>query len=86
MNFMKYKMAYFVFSLLLILPGLYFLITSGLKLGIDFTGGALLEYKFERKIETGELKEIILDQGVEVGQMTTFSGKCQSRPVPGGLE
>ena len=71
MNFMKYKMAYFVFSLLLILPGLYFLITSGLKLGIDFTGGALLEYKFERKIETGELKEIILDQGVEVGQMTT---------------
>ena len=71
MNFMKYKLLYFIFSLLIILPGLYFLITSGLKLGIDFTGGALLEYKFDRKIENGELKKIISDQGVEVGQMTT---------------
>ena len=70
MNLMKYKRWYFVFSLLIILPGLYFLITSGLRLGIDFTGGALLEYKIEGKVETGELKKLISDQGVEVGQVT----------------
>lgn len=35
-----------LFSLIVILPGLFFLLTSGLKLGIDFTGGGLLEYQF----------------------------------------
>lgn len=67
-NLMKLKAWYFVFSLLIILPGLYYLLTSGLKLGIDFTGGALLEYKFEKSIEVNELKQQISSQGIEVGQ------------------
>ncbi len=67
---MKYKVWYFVFSLLIILPGLYFLVTSGLKLGIDFTGGALLEYKFEKKINSSQLKQQIESQGIIVGQIT----------------
>ncbi|MBI2314906.1 protein translocase subunit SecF [Candidatus Daviesbacteria bacterium] len=70
MNLMKYKVWYFVFSLLIILPGLYFLVTSGLKLGIDFTGGALLEYKFEKKINSPQLKQQIESQGIIVGQIT----------------
>lgn len=71
-NLMKYKTWYFVFSLLIILPGLYFLFTSGLKLGIDFTGGALLEYSFEKKLNVDELNKQISSQGIEIGQ-TTFS-------------
>lgn len=71
-NLMKYKTWYFVFSLLIILPGLYFLLTSGLKLGIDFTGGALLEYSFEKKLNVDELNKQISSQGFEIGQ-TTFS-------------
>lgn len=71
MNFMKYKLLYFVFSLLTILPGLYFLLTSGLRLGIDFTGGALLEYKLDKPVGAEQLKKIVTDQGVEVGQITT---------------
>ncbi|MBI2337792.1 protein translocase subunit SecF [Candidatus Daviesbacteria bacterium] len=70
MNLMRYKIWYFVFSLLIILPGFYFLITSGLKLGIDFTGGALLEYKFEKSIDLNDLKQQISSQGIEVGQIT----------------
>lgn len=57
MDLMKHKFLYFVFSLVLIIPGLYFLVTSGLKLGIDFTGGSLLEYRFEKNIATDELKQ-----------------------------
>lgn len=71
-NLMKYKTWYFVFSLLIILPGLYYLLTSGLRLGIDFTGGALLEYSFEKKINVDELNKQISSQGIEIGQ-TTFS-------------
>ena len=70
MNLMRYKGWYFIFSLLIILPGLYYLLTSGLKLGIDFTGGALLEYQFEKKINVNDLKQQISSQGIEVGQIT----------------
>lgn len=73
MNLMKYKIWYFVFSLLVILPGLYFLVVSGLKLGIDFTGGALLEYKFDRSIDINQLKQQISSLGMEVGQVTLSS-------------
>lgn len=55
MNLIKYRYWYFLISLLIILPGLFFLILhwvqnpqeGPLKLGIDFTGGALLEIRFE---------------------------------------
>jgi len=70
-DIMKYKVFYFVFSLLIILPGLYFLMTSGLKLGIDFTGGSLLEYRFEKSINTEDLKQVIEKDGVEVSQVTS---------------
>src|SRR3990167_1489626 len=73
MNLMKYKILYFIFSLLLIIPGLYFLITSGLKMGIDFTGGALLEYKFEKSIDINILKNEVISQGIEVGQIIPSS-------------
>ncbi|HCE30534.1 protein-export membrane protein SecF [Candidatus Daviesbacteria bacterium RIFCSPHIGHO2_01_FULL_40_24] len=73
MNLMKYKTWYFVFSMLIILPGLYFLVTSGLKAGIDFTGGALLEYRFEKSINSSDLKTQISSQGIEVGQITPSS-------------
>ena len=68
-NLMRYKFLYFILSLFIILPGLYFLISSGVKLGIDFTGGALLEYKIESKVQTDELRKTVSDQGVEVGSV-----------------
>src|SRR3989344_5559367 len=52
---MKFKLFFFIFSTIIILPGLFYLITSGLKLGIDFTGGALLEYQFEKSINKEDL-------------------------------
>lgn len=55
LSLMKFKVLYFILSLLIILPGLYYLLSSGLKLGIDFTGGSLLEYKFEKRLEKQQL-------------------------------
>ncbi len=56
-NLMRFKFLYFILSLLIILPGLFFLVTSGLRLGIDFTGGSLLEYRFGKNIPLDELKQ-----------------------------
>ena len=55
MNFMRYKYLFFALSVVLIIPGLIFLFTSGLKLGIDFTGGGLLEYKFSQPVTKEQL-------------------------------
>lgn len=84
MDLLKYKLIYFLLSLLLILPGVYFLVQDGLKLGIDFTGGVILEYQFKKPIPTEELKNNIISQGIGVGQITqsgdnTYS--IQTKPI-----
>ena len=81
-NLMRFKLLYFIFSFLIILPGLYFLITSGLKLGIDFTGGALLEYRIQSAVDNEELRKIISGQGIEVGQITRSSDTYIIRTKP----
>lgn len=43
MNFLKYVYIYVIISLLVLLPGVFFLATKGLKPSIDFVGGSLLE-------------------------------------------
>ena len=61
-DFLKYKKIYFIFSAILILANLGFLIVFGLKPGIDFTGGSILEieYKTERP-SNQEIKETLSD-------------------------
>ena len=77
MNLMRFKVWYFIFSLLMILPGLYYFLTSGIRLGIDFTGGALLEYQFGKSIEPNLLKQELTKEGVEVLSIST-SGNIYS--------
>ncbi len=47
MNIIKYRYLYFAISLLVIIPGILALILWGLPLGIDFTGGSLLDVQFK---------------------------------------
>jgi len=60
---------YFLLSALLIIPGLvamgYSIATFGapVKLGIDFTGGALLELRFDRDLLPGEVRDVFVDRG-----------------------
>lgn len=63
---------YFVFSMLVILPGLILLATNGLPLAIDFTGGSLLEVQFEagKSIETADLLSLYEDAGIDDAQIT----------------
>ena len=65
-DLMRHKILYFIFSLVIILPGLYYLVTSGLQFGIDFTGGSVLGYKLESRVSNEELRKVVTEQGVEV--------------------
>jgi len=46
-NWMKYRWLYLVISGTVILSGIFSLLKWGLKYGVDFTGGTLIEYKFQ---------------------------------------
>lgn len=48
-NFTKYRRVYYVFSGVLMLVSLASIFVFGLKLGIDFTGGSILELEFQNQ-------------------------------------
>lgn len=57
MNLLKYKTWYFLFSLLIIIPGLVSLYLWGLQLGIDFTGGTLTEIRFVNSADRTQITQ-----------------------------
>lgn len=72
MNLMSKKWFYFIFSALIIIPGLISLVLWGIKPSIDFTGGTLLELKFENNqlpITNNQIKEIVDRQKIEIGSI-----------------
>ncbi|MCD6031401.1 MAG: secF [Thermomicrobiales bacterium] len=56
---------WFLISLIVILPGLIALIFSGLKLGIDFTGGTLWEVRFSQPTESAAIEAALHDAGID---------------------
>lgn len=44
MKIIQHRKIFYVFSLAVLVPGLVFLCLYGLRLGIDFTGGTIIEY------------------------------------------
>lgn len=57
-NFTKYRQIYYIFSGLLIIGSLASVIIFGLKFGIDFTGGSILELEFkEERVSNREIEE-----------------------------
>lgn len=64
---------YFLFSLIVIIPGLVFLAIDGLPLSIDFTGGSLFEIKFDQvtALNTESINSIYEGVGIDDAQVTT---------------
>ncbi|MDP4030888.1 MAG: protein translocase subunit SecF, partial [Candidatus Beckwithbacteria bacterium] len=56
-NWLKYKFIYFGLSLTLLFIGGYSLLSHGLRLGLDFTGGSLLELQVNADLAS--FKEVI---------------------------
>lgn len=68
-DLMGKKWWFFILSTVMIIPGLISLALYGLNLGVDFTGGALLEYKFERVVNKDEIRQVISRDGAEVSSV-----------------
>lgn len=95
MDIIGKKWIYFLISGLLIVPGTVSLVLYGLRLGIDFTGGTLLELKLEKalvgtrieqKVESEEKKRVTeaLSSKIEINTLSR-SGKnsylIRTRPL-----
>lgn len=56
-NFLRYRKIYFIFSGILVIGSLACLLLFGLKFGIDFLGGSILEIDFENRPENSVIQE-----------------------------
>lgn len=59
-KFLKNTKAYFATSATLVTLSVIAIATFGLNLGIDFTGGSLMELKFEEKVEKTTIEEALV--------------------------
>jgi len=74
MDWMKYRKVYFAVSGILLIVSLVALVSWGLNLGLDFTGGTILEYRFSEDVSTEELRnELDTVEGVSVGSVQITS-------------
>jgi preprotein translocase subunit SecF len=64
-RFVERKWWYFLMSALLIVPGAFFLAIGGLKPGIEFRGGSLLEITFPTRPDDSELNAFFSARGHE---------------------
>ncbi len=64
---------WYTLSLLVIVPGFVSLVLSGLKLGIDFTGGTLWEIKFDHTVGTEEIQRVLAAHGYDNSKVQTLN-------------
>ncbi len=68
-NTLKYYKLWFVISGLIIAFGILSLASFGLKLGIDFTGGSLIQLKFKQPVNQSFLNTSLEKNGVKNAQI-----------------
>jgi len=75
MNILGKRYYFFLFSLLLIVPGLIVLAINGMPLSIDFIGGTALEVQFAtgNVPDTAQVKAIYDNLGITDAQIQTTS-------------
>lgn len=64
-NFLKYRLVYFLISLIVIASGLVSIGLWGYRFSIDFVGGTSLEYQLKKEIKTQDLEKIFSDKKIE---------------------
>ena len=64
-RFLRFRFISYAVSLLLVLGSLFLLFTKGLNLGLDFTGGKVIEVRFEKMVDIKDLRKKLQEAGFE---------------------
>lgn len=74
-DFMKVRKYAYMFSALLLLAGFVSLaMKGGPRTGIDFSGGLLLELRFNQNVKTDDLRAAAADAGLPQAEIQTIEG------------
>ncbi len=77
-DFMGKRRFFFIFSGLLTLISIVSIIAhGGLRLGIDFAGGRLIEYRFNQSLTIDQVREAVRAAGFAEAELQRVSGKDQ---------
>jgi preprotein translocase subunit SecF len=88
-RFVERKWLYFALSGLLIVPGVVFLLLGGLRLGIEFRGGTLLDARFDPVPATTAVHDVMISlghgeaviQGAEGGRLLIRTREMQPKDI-----
>ena len=69
-KFMNKRLIAFVISGLIIAAGIFTFYTKGFNLGVDFTGGTMVEVSFREAISVGELRNSLQEVGLGKSEIT----------------
>lgn len=64
-NLVKMRKIWYAISIIILIPGIISLMLNGLNLGIDFTGGNLMEVRFDQPVAAEKVREVVSNQGLE---------------------
>jgi preprotein translocase subunit SecF len=73
-DFVKYRFVAFAIDGLLMLVSVVFIVWHGFNMGIDFTGGVLIEVKAPQVIDVGKMRSDIIALGFNDPVVQTFGG------------
>ncbi|MFT5297207.1 MAG: preprotein translocase subunit SecF [Colwellia sp.] len=63
--FMSYRKGAMIFSIILMLASIFSLSTNKLSLGLDFTGGTLIEVGFEKAADLTKIRQVLDSNGYD---------------------
>ena len=64
-DFLKYRKVYYALFALLLIGGVICFFTKGFNMGIDFTGGTMVQVKFDAPVEMSAIREALTATGAE---------------------
>lgn len=73
-NFISKRFVFFAVSAVLIAAGAASMAVKGLHLGLDFTGGTLLQVQFEAPVTTAQVRDAMAKAGLETS-VQSFTGR-----------
>ncbi len=75
MDWMKYRRIYFSISGIVIIAGIISMALWGFKIGVDFKGGTVAEYKFDNPVSTEEVSKKLGEEGLNVSAIQETGDK-----------
>lgn len=73
-DFIGKRYWWFALSALIMIPGLISMAVQGFNLGIDFTGGTLLDLKFAQPVTVAQVRDVLKDYHLEGSTIQLASG------------